>query len=101
VDFVDGLTFEPLAGGDSPETLATSGYVVHSLQTALHDGLVADSAEDAIVTAVNHGGDTDTSGDGSERRSFRIDGWVLSTTLTNSKRWPSDSWKWRDVRVGV
>jgi ADP-ribosyl-[dinitrogen reductase] hydrolase len=53
---------EPLARGESPGTLETSGYVVHSLQTALHDGLVADSAEDAIVTAVNRGGDTDTIG---------------------------------------
>jgi ADP-ribosyl-[dinitrogen reductase] hydrolase len=53
---------EPLARGDSPGTLETSGYVVHSLQTALHDGLFADSAEEAIVTAVNRGGDTDTIG---------------------------------------
>jgi len=52
----------PLARGDSPATLETSGYVVHSLQTALHDGLFAESAEDAIVTAVNRGGDTDTIG---------------------------------------
>ncbi|WP_251328801.1 ADP-ribosylglycohydrolase family protein [Haloplanus pelagicus] len=52
----------PLARGDSPDTLETSGYVVHSLQTALHDGLVVDSAKDAIVTAVNRGGDTDTVG---------------------------------------
>ena len=42
--------------------LETSGYVVHSLQTALHDGLVADCSEEAIVTAVNRGGDTDTIG---------------------------------------
>jgi ADP-ribosyl-[dinitrogen reductase] hydrolase len=53
---------EPLARGDSPDTLETSGYVVHSLQTALHDGLSAESARDAIVTAVNRGGDTDTIG---------------------------------------
>ncbi|AUX09870.1 ADP-ribosyl-[dinitrogen reductase] hydrolase [Halalkaliarchaeum desulfuricum] len=53
---------QPLARGDSPDTLETSGYVVHSLQTALHDGLFAESAEDAIVTAVNRGGDTDTIG---------------------------------------
>ncbi|MFY4815457.1 ADP-ribosylglycohydrolase family protein [Haloarcula sp. AONF1] len=53
---------EPLVRGDSPSTLETSGYVVYSLQTALHDGFVADSAEDAIVTAVNRGGDTDTIG---------------------------------------
>jgi ADP-ribosyl-[dinitrogen reductase] hydrolase len=59
-EFVAAL--RPLARGDSPDPLETSGYVVHSLQTALHDGLVADSAEDAIVTAVNRGGDTDTIG---------------------------------------
>jgi ADP-ribosyl-[dinitrogen reductase] hydrolase len=53
---------EPLARGDAPSTLETSGYVVHSLQTALHDGLFADSAEEAIVAAVNRGGDTDTIG---------------------------------------
>lgn len=53
---------EPLARGESPGTLETSGYVVHSLQTALHDGLFAESAEEAIVTAVNRGGDTDTIG---------------------------------------
>ncbi len=53
---------EPLADGESPATLETSGYVVHSLQTALHDGLFAESAEEAIVTAVNRGGDTDTIG---------------------------------------
>jgi len=53
---------KPIARGDSPHTLETSGYVVHSLQTALHDGLGAKSAEEAIVTAVNRGGDTDTIG---------------------------------------
>ena len=53
---------QPLTRGDSPDTLETSGYVVHSLQTALHDGLVAESAEEAIVAAVNRGGDTDTIG---------------------------------------
>ena len=53
---------QPLARGDSLGTLETSGYVVHSLQTALYDGLGEDSAEEAIVTAVNRGGDTDTIG---------------------------------------
>ncbi len=53
---------EPIADGASPGTLETSGYVVHSLQTALHDGLCAGTAEEAIVTAVNRGGDTDTIG---------------------------------------
>lgn len=53
---------EPLAEGETPSTRETSGYVVHSLQTALHDALTAESAEDAIVTAVNRGGDADTIG---------------------------------------
>lgn len=52
----------PLLRGESPSSLQTSGYVVHSLQTALHDGLTAASAEEAIITAVNRGGDTDTIG---------------------------------------
>lgn len=59
-EFVTAL--QPLTRGDSPGTLESSGYVVHSLQTALHDGLGVDSAEEAIVTAVNRGGDTDTIG---------------------------------------
>ena len=45
-----------------PMTLEPSGYVVHTLQTALHDGLAADSPEEGIVTAVNRGGDADTIG---------------------------------------
>lgn len=53
---------EPVASGTSPDTLETSGYVIHTLQTALHDGLRADTVEDAIVTAVGRGGDTDTIG---------------------------------------
>lgn len=53
---------DPIAAGEAPSPLQTTGYVVHSLQTALHDGLTAESAEDAIVTAVNRGGDTDTIG---------------------------------------
>lgn len=44
------------------EQLRTTGYVVHTLQTALYDALTAESVEDAIVTAVNRGGDTDTVG---------------------------------------
>jgi len=44
------------------DDLETSGYVVHTLQTALYDALTADSAEEAIVSAVNRGGDTDTIG---------------------------------------
>jgi ADP-ribosyl-[dinitrogen reductase] hydrolase len=60
----DKLTaaLRPLAHGDSPDSMETSGYVIHSLQTALHDGIRSGSAEEAIVTAVNRGGDTDTIG---------------------------------------
>jgi len=43
---------EPVAHGETPATLETSGYVVHSLQTALHDGLSSESAEEAVVAAV-------------------------------------------------
>ena len=65
-------------GGDAPDELVealrvvpdlvdsdqlnTTGYVVHTLQTALYDALTAESIEEAIVTAVNRGGDTDTVG---------------------------------------
>jgi ADP-ribosyl-[dinitrogen reductase] hydrolase len=59
-ELVSALT--PVADGNEPASLSTSGYVVDSLQTALHDALSADSAEDAIVTAVNRGGDADTIG---------------------------------------
>lgn len=44
------------------EQLHNTGYVVHTLQTALYDALTADTAEEAIVSAVNRGGDTDTIG---------------------------------------
>jgi ADP-ribosyl-[dinitrogen reductase] hydrolase len=69
LDYVGGdapgelvAALEPLVRGDTPAALETSGYVVHSLQTAIHDGLFAESAEEAIVTAVNRGGDADTIG---------------------------------------
>lgn len=50
----------PLASVESE--LESSGYVVDTLQTALYDGLLADTAEAAIVRAVNRGGDADTVG---------------------------------------
>ncbi len=53
---------DPVANGEQIETLHNSGYVIHTLQTALHDAFTADNAEDAIVTAVNRGGDSDTIG---------------------------------------
>jgi ADP-ribosyl-[dinitrogen reductase] hydrolase len=46
----------------NPDQLSNSGYVVDTLQTALYDALTAESPEEAIVTAVNRGGDTDTIG---------------------------------------
>ncbi|WP_082230524.1 ADP-ribosylglycohydrolase family protein [Haloprofundus marisrubri] len=42
--------------------LKHSGYVVDSLQAGLYYGLTADSAESAIVQAVNEGDDADTVG---------------------------------------
>jgi ADP-ribosyl-[dinitrogen reductase] hydrolase len=59
-ELLDALS--PLVRGDEPAPLPTSGYVVHTLQTALYDGLTADTAEETIITAVNRGGDTDTIG---------------------------------------
>jgi ADP-ribosyl-[dinitrogen reductase] hydrolase len=53
---------EPIARGETPDGLSTFGFVIHSLQAALHDDLSADSAEEAILTAVNRGGDSDTVG---------------------------------------
>jgi ADP-ribosyl-[dinitrogen reductase] hydrolase len=59
-ELVDAL--DPIADRQLLEDLQNTGYVVHSLQTALHDGLTSETAADAIVTAVNRGGDTDTIG---------------------------------------
>jgi len=53
---------DPIAEEQTIENLQNTGYVVHSLQTALHDAFTAENIEDAIVTAVNRGGDTDTIG---------------------------------------
>lgn len=52
----------PLVSEGLEPQLATTGFVLHTLQTALHDGLRTDTAEEAIVQAVNRGGDTDTVG---------------------------------------
>ena len=57
VDALDGL---PEAV--SPSSLSNSGYVVDTLQASLYYGLTADTAEDAIVMAVNQGNDADTVG---------------------------------------
>ncbi|MWG34542.1 ADP-ribosylglycohydrolase family protein [Halomarina oriensis] len=45
-----------------PEDLENTGYVVTTLQVGLYHGLTAESAEEAIVDAVNMGGDADTIG---------------------------------------
>jgi len=55
-ELVEALCVVPDRADDTH--LETTGYVVHTLQTALHDALTADTAEEAIVTAVNRGGDT-------------------------------------------
>ena len=53
---------DQIANGGGIESLSTSGYVIDSLQTGLHDALRADAADEAIITAVNRGGDTDRIG---------------------------------------
>jgi ADP-ribosyl-[dinitrogen reductase] hydrolase len=50
----------PVADGRRSKPLRSTGYVVHTLQTALWLGLDADSAEEAVVDAVALGEDTDT-----------------------------------------
>jgi ADP-ribosyl-[dinitrogen reductase] hydrolase len=59
-DLVETLRLVPDRIDDGQ--LENSGYVVHTLQTALYDALMADSPEAAITAAVNRGGDTDTIG---------------------------------------
>ncbi|WP_254831493.1 ADP-ribosylglycohydrolase family protein [Haloglomus salinum] len=67
---LDGIGDAPAALRDAvagatdrdPSLLSASGYVVHTLETGLHHGLTAPSAEEAIVRAVNMGDDADTVG---------------------------------------
>ena len=59
-ELLDAL--EPIPTAVDPATLQSSGYVIHTLQTALYHGLTAESAEEAIIEAVNMGKDTDTVG---------------------------------------
>jgi len=59
-ELVDAL--EAVPDEIEPEELQSSGYVVHTLQSALYHGLTASSAREAIVDAVNMGRDTDTVG---------------------------------------
>lgn len=46
--------------GIDPTELKNTGYVLDTLETALYLGLTADTPEEALVTAVNKGGDADT-----------------------------------------
>lgn len=59
-ELIDSLS--PIVAEDTPSELQTSPYVVTTLQTALHDAFAATTPEEAIVTAVNRGGDADTIG---------------------------------------
>jgi len=59
-ELVDAL--EPIVAGEEPEPLSNSGYVVHTLQTALYEAFTAEETSEAIVDAVNRGGDADTLG---------------------------------------
>jgi len=49
-------------GDPDPETLPNTGFVLHTLESALSLGLHAESFEDAVLDAVNMGGDADTTG---------------------------------------
>jgi ADP-ribosyl-[dinitrogen reductase] hydrolase len=55
---------EVVAGAPERDTadLENSGYVVDTLESAVHAGLTADDVETAIVETVNRGGDADTHG---------------------------------------
>lgn len=44
------------------EEIRSDGYVVHTLEAAFHSVLAADSYPEAVLRAVNLGGDTDTTG---------------------------------------
>jgi ADP-ribosyl-[dinitrogen reductase] hydrolase len=61
-----GAVHAVVDGERDPEALegelSTSGYVVDALQAGLFYGLTADTAERAVVEAVNRGDDTDTVG---------------------------------------
>ena len=53
---------EGLPGNVSASAINNGGYVVDALQAGLYYGLSAESAREAIVRAVNAGGDADTVG---------------------------------------
>jgi ADP-ribosyl-[dinitrogen reductase] hydrolase len=53
---------EPVPGGLDASDLSPTGYVVDTLQAATYHALTAGDAREAVVDAVNGGGDTDTVG---------------------------------------
>lgn len=53
---------KPIPHSLQPTELDSNGYVVDTLQTALYYGLASQTVEEAVVAAVNMGGDTDTVG---------------------------------------
>ena len=59
-ELLDAL--QPIPDDIDPATLQSSGYVIHTLQTALYHGLTAADPRNGIVEAVNMGRDTDTVG---------------------------------------
>jgi ADP-ribosyl-[dinitrogen reductase] hydrolase len=59
-ELVDALT--GIIGDASETDLQTNGYVVTTLQTALYHALTAADTREAIIEAVNLGGDADTIG---------------------------------------
>lgn len=73
LDAVVDATGEPLSGelanavravpeSVEPRRLESTGYVVHTLQTALYHALTAETPREGICEAVNMGQDTDTVG---------------------------------------
>lgn len=58
----DGAVRQALMQAPDLDEVPTSGYVLDTLQAALWSFLRTDSFEDAVATAVNLGGDADTTG---------------------------------------
>jgi ADP-ribosyl-[dinitrogen reductase] hydrolase len=58
--------FDRILSGDiryaKADTIESSGYVLHTLEASLWCFLTTDTYEDAVLKAVNLGGDTDTTG---------------------------------------
>lgn len=104
-ELVDALRVVP--DDVDPETLQSSGYVIHTLQTGLYHGLTAETPRDGIVRAVNMGRDTDTVGAvtgavvGARFGADALpDSWVQELTVAEATR-NLPSWWPRDQRTGA